>query len=55
MQTGEKQSDGVHKVGRGIIWENIIIIILFIGLAYQGKNIVFRFVIEYSSLRDFGP
>ncbi len=25
----------------------------FIGLAYQGKNIVFRFIIEYSSLRDF--
>jgi hypothetical protein len=28
---------------------------LFIGLAYQGKYIVFRFIIEYSSLRDFGP
>jgi hypothetical protein len=27
----------------------------FIGLAYQGKDIVFRFSIEYSSLRDFGP
>jgi hypothetical protein len=28
----------------------------FIGLAYQGKYIVFRFTIEYSSsLRDFGP
>jgi hypothetical protein len=27
---------------------------LFIGLAYQGKDIVFRFIIEYSSLRDFG-
>jgi hypothetical protein len=26
----------------------------FVGLAYQGKNIVFRFIIEYSSLRDFG-
>jgi hypothetical protein len=26
-----------------------------VGLAYQGKDIVFRFVIEYSSsLRDFG-
>ncbi len=26
----------------------------FVGLAYQGKDIVFRFVIEYSSsLRDF--
>jgi hypothetical protein len=27
----------------------------FIGLAHQGKEIVFRFIIEYSSLRDFGP
>jgi hypothetical protein len=26
----------------------------FIGLVYQGKkDIVFRFIIEYSSLRDF--
>jgi hypothetical protein len=25
------------------------------GLAYQGEDIVFRFIIEYSSLRDFGP
>ncbi len=24
------------------------------GLAYQGKDIVFRFIIEYISLRDFG-
>jgi len=24
-------------------------------LAYQGKDIVFRSIIEYSSLRDFGP
>jgi hypothetical protein len=28
---------------------------LFVGLAYQGKDIVFRFIIEYSSLRAFGP
>jgi hypothetical protein len=30
---------------------------IFIGLvAYQeGKDIVFRFIIEYISLRDFGP
>jgi hypothetical protein len=29
---------------------------VFIGLAYQGKDIVFRFIIiEYSSLKDFGP
>jgi hypothetical protein len=27
----------------------------FIDLAYQGKDIVFRFIIEYSSLMDFGP
>jgi hypothetical protein len=28
---------------------------IFIGLAYQGKDIMFRFIIEYSSLTDFGP
>ncbi len=28
---------------------------LFVGLAYQGKDIVFRFIIECTSLRDFGP
>jgi len=27
----------------------------FIGLAHKGKDIVFRFVIEYSSSREFGP
>jgi hypothetical protein len=27
----------------------------FVGLAYLGKDIVFRFIIEYSSLMDFGP
>jgi hypothetical protein len=26
----------------------------FIGLAFVGKDIVFRFIIEYSSLRYFG-
>jgi hypothetical protein len=29
--------------------------LMFIGLAYQGKDIVFRFIIEFSSLRDFWP
>jgi hypothetical protein len=34
-------------------WENNINC-YFIGLAYQGKDIVFRFIIEYnSSLMDF--
>jgi hypothetical protein len=28
---------------------------LFIGLAYQGKDFVFTFITEYSSLKDFGP
>jgi hypothetical protein len=27
----------------------------FVGLAYQDKDIVFRFIIEHSSLMDFGP
>jgi hypothetical protein len=27
----------------------------FVGHAYQGKGIVFRFIIEYNSLRDFRP
>ncbi len=32
------------------------ILTAFIGLAYQGKDIVFRFILEYSSsLWDFGP
>jgi hypothetical protein len=26
-----------------------------LGLACQGKDIVIRFIIEYSSLMDFGP
>ncbi len=26
-----------------------------VGLAYQGNDIVFRFIIEFSSLMDFGP
>jgi hypothetical protein len=30
-------------------------IMIFVGFAYQGKDIVFRFIIEYSSLMDFGP
>ncbi len=28
---------------------------LFVGFVYQGKDIVFRFIIEYSSSMDFGP
>jgi hypothetical protein len=32
-----------------------MICVHFIGLAYQGKDIVFRFIIEYSSLRIMAP
>jgi hypothetical protein len=28
---------------------------LFINLAYQGKDTMFRFITVYNSLRDFGP
>jgi hypothetical protein len=27
----------------------------FVGLAYQGKDILFRLIREYSGLKDFGP
>lgn len=27
----------------------------FVALAYQGKNIVYRFIMKNSGLRDFGP
>jgi hypothetical protein len=27
----------------------------FVSLAYKGKDIVFRFIIDYGSLMDFGP
>jgi len=36
-------------------WMDEECLLLFVGLAYQGKDIVFTFIIEYnSSLRDFG-
>jgi hypothetical protein len=30
-------------------------IVFFFKFVRQGKDIVFRFIIEYSSLSDFGP
>jgi hypothetical protein len=27
----------------------------FFGIGYQGEDIVFRFIIDYSNLTDFGP
>jgi len=36
------------------LWDSLCTL-WFVGLAnYQGKDIVFRFIIEYSSLMDFG-
>jgi hypothetical protein len=32
-----------------------VIFLLFVGLAYQGKDIVFRFIIEYKYLNGFWP
>jgi hypothetical protein len=32
-----------------------LLVNIFVGLALVGKDIVFRLIIEYSSLRDFGP
>jgi hypothetical protein len=34
---------------------HVMLVYHIFGLAYQGKDIVFRFIIEYSGLRDFGP
>jgi hypothetical protein len=33
----------------------LLLFFFFVGLAYQGKGIVFRFIIEYSGFRGFGP
>jgi hypothetical protein len=48
-----------HYLGSKVTLKNIMNLSLsqceFVGLAYQGKDIVFRFIIEYSSLMDFGP
>jgi hypothetical protein len=42
------------SVHRYLLYE-LLLLDLFVCLAYPGKDIVFRFIIEYSSLMDFGP
>ncbi len=39
------------------IQNGIVELVDFVSLAYyqEGKDIVFRVILEYSSLRDFGP
>jgi hypothetical protein len=40
----------------GGTFQNWSLELFFIGFAYQGKDVVFGFIIEYnSSLKDFGP
>ncbi len=41
-------------IGQALI-SSLSIFFLNFGLASQGKHIVFKFIAEYSSLRDFGP
>ncbi len=50
-------NDGVHLSDAFTIMLLVCTVPLrFVGLADQGKDIVFRFIIiEYSSLRDFDP
>jgi len=53
MNKNLKQTQDIKN--RGMIPNSIYFGNSFICLAYQGKDIVIRFVVEYSSLRDFGP
>jgi hypothetical protein len=51
---------GHHAITSGTLWIQLFRLglggsSLFVGLAYQDKDIVFRLNIEYSSLMDFGP
>jgi hypothetical protein len=53
----EYKDKGLVKGMQLQVWFEIKVPIkkMFIGLAYQGKDIVFRFTIEYNSFKDFGP
>jgi hypothetical protein len=51
---------GHHAITSGTLWIQLFRLglggsSLFVGLAYQDNDIVFRLNIEYSSLMDFGP
>ncbi len=48
-QKREKTEECMSWVGLALITT------LFVGFAFPGKDIVLRFIIEYSSLMDFGP
>jgi hypothetical protein len=54
VQRGGKGSTGSRGQQRLFVFPKWRKMSVF-GLAYQGKDIVFRFILEYSSLMDFGP
>jgi hypothetical protein len=47
--------ESILKKDASIVVDEGYCLLQFVGLADQGKDIVFRFIIKYSSLRDFGP
>ncbi len=53
----EKREIGFLSTQVDFVFEKLTSKLNFVGLAYQdiGKDIVYRFIIEYSSLRDFDP
>ncbi len=49
-------NENSRKLSSRINYNNVAMSLTFVGLAYQGKkDSVFRFILEYNSLRDFGP
>jgi hypothetical protein len=40
---------------RKVVCLFVCLFVWFAGLAYQGKDIAFRFIIVYNIQRDFGP
>jgi hypothetical protein len=47
--------DPFHLMSLFVTADLLLTLSFVVGLAYQGKDIVLRFIIEYSSFRDFGP
>ncbi len=47
--------DLFHLMSLFVIADLLLTLSFVVGLALIGKDIVLRFIIEYSSFRDFGP
>jgi hypothetical protein len=43
----------IYKLYKSFILYIFVLVFIFFG-AHKGKNIVFRFIIKYNSLMDFG-